>query len=230
MFENGLRGGKVVTRGEVFESPSPDAKGSVMWGQSGNHVLVVEDDLFVRKLISRRLIAAGFLVRLAGDGLEAIGKLRAEVPDLIISDLNMPGMSGHEFLNVVRKRLPQIPVILITGVAADEVPAEVAADAYCHKNEFLAEQLLKTISDLSKKLPLRDAPPPGTQGISRARRHGEGQFVIDCEDCLREFTVPRIHNLVRGENWGVCIHCGKLVQFLPLRTLAVGNLAPSMGF
>jgi CheY-like chemotaxis protein len=214
MFEKGLRGGKVVTRGEVFESPSQDAKGSDMLGQLGNRLLLVEDEPRLRRIISRQLMTAGYIVRVADDGLDAIGKLRAEVPDVIISDLNMPGMSGLEFLKVLRKRFPQIPVILITAVAADEVPAEVAADAYYHKNEFLAEQLLKTIPDLSNKLPLRDAPPPGTQGISRARRHGEDQFVIDCEDCLREFTVPRIHNLVRGENWAVCIHCEKLVQFL----------------
>jgi len=89
----------------------------------------------------------------------------------------------------------------------------VAADAYCNKNEFLAENLLKTISDLSKRLPIRNAPPPSHPGIARARPQGEGTFVIDGEDCLREFTVSRILNIVRDENWAICVHCGKLVQF-----------------
>ena len=49
---------------------------------------------------------AGYVVRVAVDGLDAIGKLRKGLPALIISDLNMPLMSGVEFLNVVRRRFP----------------------------------------------------------------------------------------------------------------------------
>ena len=101
-----------------------------MVGQLSGRVFLVDDDPLVRKLISGYLVAAGYVVRTAVDGLDALGKLRTGLPDLIISDLNMPRMSGIELLEVVRKRFPQIPVIVISAVAADEMPEEVVADAY----------------------------------------------------------------------------------------------------
>ena len=130
--------------------PMNGAEGATKVGQSGNRVLLVDDEPLLRKLILRHLLPAGYVVKTAEDGLDAIGKLRAGLPDLIISDLNMPRMEGIEFLAVVRKRFPQIPVIAISGVDADEMPAGVANDAYCPKNAFLYEQLLKTISDLTR--------------------------------------------------------------------------------
>ena len=84
-----------------------------MAGQLSGRVLLVDDEPLVRKLISRYLVAAGYVVRVAVDGLDAIGKLRAGPLDLIISDLKMPRMSGTEFLGIVRKRFPQLPVIYI---------------------------------------------------------------------------------------------------------------------
>ncbi len=189
-------------------------KGWTMLGQLGNRVLVVDDDPFIRKLISGRLVAAGYVVRTAVDGLDAVVKLRAGLPDMIVSDLNMPRMSGDEFLAVVRKRFPQIPVIVISSVAADEMPKDVAADAYYHKCGFGFQQLLETISHLAKDLPVRAAPPAIDDEPDVARWDGNDHSIIACPDCLREFIVPRVFHLVRDENWTVCIHCGKLVKFL----------------
>ncbi len=185
-----------------------------MLGQLGNRVLVVDDDPFIRKLISGRLVAGGYVVRTAVDGLDALGKLRAGLPDLIISDFNMPRMSGDEFLTIVRKRLPQIPVIVISSMTADEMPKDVAADAYYHKCGFGFQQLLETISHLAKDLPVRAAPPAIDDEPAVARWDGNDHSIIACPDCLREFIVPRVFHLVRDENWTVCIHCGKLVKFL----------------
>ena len=108
-----------------------------MAGQLSGRVLLVDDEPLVRKSISRYLVAAGYVVRVAVDGLDAIGKLREGPPALVISDLKMPRMSGFELLDVVRKRFPQIPVIVISAFATDEMPEGVAADAHCQKNEFL---------------------------------------------------------------------------------------------
>ena len=185
-----------------------------MVGQPSGRVLLVEDGPLIRKLISGCLVAAGYVVRTAVDGLDALGKLRAGLPDLIVSDLNMPHMSGLEFLSVVRKRFPQIPVIVISSVAADEMPKEVAADACYHKSGFGFQQLLETISDLTRKPRLRDAPPPVDNEPVQARWDGSGHHIIACADCLREFIVPRVFHIVRDEKWATCGHCGKLVQFL----------------
>jgi CheY-like chemotaxis protein len=61
------------------------------------------------------LSRAGYEVRTATDGFQALALMRKALPDLIISDLKMPNMSGFEFLSIVRRRFPHIPVIAITG-------------------------------------------------------------------------------------------------------------------
>ncbi len=184
-----------------------------MVGQLSDRVLLVDDEPLVRKLLSGYLVAAGYVVRAAVDGLDAIGKLRAGLPDLIISDLSMPRMSGLEFLNVVRRRFPQIPVIVISGVAANDMPEGVAADVYFHKNGFGFEQLLQTISDLTRKPPPRTAPPHVDLKPVQARWDRDGHYIIGCEDCLRVFSVPRAPNMGRNEKWTVCVHCGRAVWF-----------------
>jgi len=176
--------------------------------------LLVDDDRFTLKLISGYLLPAGYVVRTAEDGLDAIEKLRAGLPDLIICDLNMPRMDGFEFLDVVRKRFPHIPVIVISGVYADELPAGVAYDAYCPKNAFLSEQLLKTIIDLTERPPQRTAHPRVHNEPALARWDGSGRYFINCRDCLREFTAPRVFQMRPDETWTTCVHCGKLVHFI----------------
>ena len=71
-----------------------------------NSVLLVDDDPSVRALLSRQLKKEGFETREAEDGIEGLVKLRNELPGVIISDLEMPRMSGIEFVSVVRRRFP----------------------------------------------------------------------------------------------------------------------------
>jgi CheY-like chemotaxis protein len=61
------------------------------------------------------LEAQGYEVRGAEDGFEGLAALKQSLPDIIISDLQMPNMNGFEFLSVVRRRFPVIPVIVISG-------------------------------------------------------------------------------------------------------------------
>jgi CheY-like chemotaxis protein len=144
----------------------------------------------------------------------ALGKLRTGLPDLIISDLNMPRMAGIELLEVVRKRFPQIPVIVISAVAADEMPEEVIADAYYHKNGFGFEPLLQTISNLIRKPPLRAAAPHVDNKTVLARWDGNGHYDVECPDCMRSTMVPRGPRFTRGEHVTTCIHCCGLIQLL----------------
>jgi CheY-like chemotaxis protein len=184
-----------------------------MVGQLSDRVLLVDDEPLARKLISGYLVAAGYVVRVAVDGLDAIGKLRAGLPDLIISDLNMPRMSGFEFLKVVRKRFPQIPVIVISAVVADKMPEGLAADAYFHKNGLGLDQLLLTVLALTGKPPRRTAPPHVDDKPVQAIWDRDGHYIIGCEDCLRQFRVPRAPIMGRNEKWTVCAHCGRAVCF-----------------
>jgi CheY-like chemotaxis protein len=184
-----------------------------MLGQLGYRVVVVDDEPVIRKLLLGHLVAAGYVVRTAVDGLDAIGKLRQTLPDLLISDLIMPRMSGFELLYVVRQRFPQIPVIVISGVAADEMPEGVEADAYYHKNGLAFDRLLQTVSDLTRNPPLRTAAPRVDNQPVRARWDGNGHYILGCDDCLRSFSVPRAPNMWRAEQLTVCTHCGRAVHF-----------------
>ena len=83
---------------------------------SANSVLLVDDDPSIRELLSRQLEKAGFKARQAEDGIDGLVKLRDELPKVIISDLQMPRMSGFEFISVVRRRFPSIPVIALLGI------------------------------------------------------------------------------------------------------------------
>ena len=184
-----------------------------MVGKSSYQVLLVDDEPPIRKLASEHLAAAGYVVRTAVDGLDALGELREGLPDIVVSDLNMPHMSGFEFLGVVRKRFPQIPVIVISG-AADEMPEGVPADAYFPKDGSVLEQLQQAISDLTSKPPLRTAPPRVDNQPVPAKWDGNGHYTLDCVDCLRAFSFPRALTLGRDRKSAVCVHCGRIVRFL----------------
>jgi len=88
-------------------------------------VLVVDDEPDVRDYLAQILEDAGFRVRTAGDGIEALDAIRADPPDFISLDLVMPGKSGHKLLYELRKdrRLSRIPVLIVTAHARDELGA-----------------------------------------------------------------------------------------------------------
>ena len=79
-----------------------------MFSPSKRHILVVDDDENVREVFSVMLREKGYEVATAENGFDALLKLKGVViPDVIISDLNMPEMSGFELLSVVRRRFPK---------------------------------------------------------------------------------------------------------------------------
>jgi CheY-like chemotaxis protein/CBS domain-containing protein len=80
-------------------------------------VLMVDDEEKFRSTTKKILQRKGFDTVLAASGEEAIGKLD-EHPDVVILDIKMPGMDGHQALEEIKKRSPNIPVIMLTGHGA----------------------------------------------------------------------------------------------------------------
>jgi signal transduction histidine kinase/ActR/RegA family two-component response regulator len=78
-------------------------------------VLVVDDDARVRGVTAAYLRADAHRVREAGEGAEALEAVRAEMPDLVVTDLAMPGMAGDELAATLKRLHPELPVILLTG-------------------------------------------------------------------------------------------------------------------
>ena len=134
--------------------------------------------------------AAGYEVLTAADGLEALHALDEALPDLIISDLRMPKMSGFEFLAVVRNRFPQIPTIALSGeYVTDNVPDGLLADTFFQKGDYSIPELLNIVKELVRKAPER--PVPGKRNFSPIwiALNGSGQIIVTCPKCLRSFDV-----------------------------------------
>jgi CheY-like chemotaxis protein len=105
-------------------------------------ILVVDDDLSIRETATLILESEGFEVLTAADGVEGLHSLSKSLPDLIISDLNMPRMSGFEFLAVVHQRFPHIATIAMSGgYPSGEMPTGILADAFLQKGIYTIREL-----------------------------------------------------------------------------------------
>jgi DNA-binding response OmpR family regulator len=128
-------------------------------------VLVVDDDPTVSDVVRRYLEQDGCQVRLAADGADGLAAVAAERPDLVVLDLMMPGIDGLEVCRPLRRRLPDLPVIMLTalGEEADRVLGlEVGADDYVIKPFSPRELVLRIRSVLRRAAPAADPPPPAT--------------------------------------------------------------------
>ncbi|MEE1866438.1 sigma-54-dependent transcriptional regulator [Pseudomonas auratipiscis] len=83
-------------------------------------VLLVEDDRALRQALGDTLELGGFDYRAVGSAEDALEAVAAEAFSLVVSDVNMPGMDGHQLLTLLRSRQPQLPVLLMTAHAAVE--------------------------------------------------------------------------------------------------------------
>ena len=110
-------------------------------------ILLVDDDPSLLMLLSLRLRANGFQVETASSGQQALGKLTALQPHVIITDLRMENMDGLALFEVVHKQFPSLPVIMLTahGTIPDAVNAtRIGIFSYLTK-PFDSEELLQTI-------------------------------------------------------------------------------------
>lgn len=120
---------------------------------TGIKVMIADDSITTRTLERNILQAAGYEVRVAGDGAAAWGAIQADPPDIVVSDVEMPGMDGFELTQKIREseRLKHLPVVLVTSLesAADrQRGVDVGADAYIGKSNFDQEHLLDVVRRL----------------------------------------------------------------------------------
>lgn len=119
--------------------PNPSSKDA-----SANHLLLVEDDADTRELVAESLRGAGYDVEEAADGRDALAAIMRECPMLLITDCNMPNMSGNELVEhlALDERLCSIPAIVISAVKQPPMPANVIAFL---AKPFKMEQLKATV-------------------------------------------------------------------------------------
>ena len=92
-------------------------------------ILVVDDEEAARTTLGQILTEDGFEVRLAADGEGALRLVAAELPDIVLTDLRMPGLDGHAVISALRVANPKVPIIAISGggsIAKDELLLKAA--------------------------------------------------------------------------------------------------------
>ena len=116
-------------------------------------ILLVEDDKSLREIYSVRLLAEGYTLISSGDGEEALAAAIGEKPDLIISDVMMPKISGFEMLDLLRSNdaTKNIPVIMLTALSSEQQRDRgnrLGADRYLIKSQVGIEDIVRTVHEV----------------------------------------------------------------------------------
>ena len=153
-------------------------------------ILVVDDEARLVNLVKAYLEQGGFRVVTAKNGREALFVARQEKPDLIILDIMMPEMDGHEFMRVHRQERPT-PIILLTAKVEEDdkiIGLELGADDYITK-PFSPRELMARVRAVLRR---------GNQPVDSSARLRVGGLSLDLERFLVEIDGERI-DLTRSE-------------------------------
>jgi diguanylate cyclase (GGDEF)-like protein len=178
---------------------------------SGESVLIADDDPFIARLLEIELRAAGYEVRVAGDGQQALGMARERCPDLVLADVMMPAMDGFELTRQLRQdsRTTSVSVIMLTarGLSADKLEGfAVGADDYIVKPFDTPELLARIRGVLRRAKEMRSQSPltglPGNVRIEEeieARVRSDDAFAVLYAD-LDHFKAFNDHyGFMRGD-------------------------------
>jgi len=164
-------------------------------------ILAIEDEPAILRMLERGLVAAGHQVMTAANGADGAVLAEDESVDLILLDISLPELSGHEVLSRIRNRRSDLPVLMLT--ARDDLDNKVraldaGADDYLTK-PFAFEELLARIRALTRRADQSSASQVEVGDVRLdllARRAWRGERVIELSN--REFTL--LEYLLRHAN------------------------------
>ncbi len=107
--------------------------------------MIVDDDETLLHLLKRFFIREGFEVVVATDGIEAMEKLKAESPAIVLTDLNIPSLSGIELIQHIRKNRKDTPIVVMTAYPEEWSGSEVEA---CFLKPFDIEEMFSVIQKI----------------------------------------------------------------------------------
>ena len=132
-------------------------------------IMLVEDDKSLREIYGVRLLAEGYEITSAGDGEEALAMAVKEHPDLILSDVMMPKISGFDMLDILRAtpETKEIKVIMMTALSSEDQRTRgesLGADRYLVKSQVGIEDVVRTVHDVLGDNPTLATPVSQTFG------------------------------------------------------------------
>jgi CheY-like chemotaxis protein len=177
-------------------------------------VLIVDDDPLVLQTSAAIVRSFGFSVRTAEDGFDALKILREVLPDMIISDLRMPNMSGFELLSIVRRRFPHLPTIGISGeYILATMPLGLLVDHFFQKGEYTPTQLKAKMKELITDSPIRPHINKADKAPLWIPRKDAEYIVVTCPECLRSSSIA--DQMEAGDMQETeCIACGATISYL----------------
>ena len=192
-----------------------------MSNNSKHRILVVDDDPSIRTTVALLLTNKGYDVSTAEDGFDALLQLKTKIPELIVSDLNMPQMSGFEFLSVIRRRFPQVLVVAMSGAyqAGDAVPGGVIADAFYAKGANTPSTLLRLVANLLRTSAAQTIAHSRLSAPVWVPRNGKDArgipyIVLTCTECLRSFPLNVSSEVTASVLETPCIFCLNEVRYI----------------
>jgi CheY-like chemotaxis protein len=119
-------------------------------------LLIVDDDTSIMSSLQAIFSSLGYRVRTAHNSFAALAEMHAEVPDILLSDLYMPGLSGFQLLSIVKRRFPTVRSVAMSGVFSGITePSGISADAFYQKGGDVA-LLLKELEFLARRPPVTE--------------------------------------------------------------------------
>ena len=184
-------------------------------------IMVVDDDESIRETLALVLQMSGYETVTASNGFDALLQLKRKIPAILLSDLNMPQMSGFELLSVVRRRFPQISVITMSGAyqTGEAVPGGVIADAFYPKGPGTPEMLVRIVADLVRTSAAhavdhnRESAPVWIPRNGKDS-HGIPFVVLTCTDCLRSFPLSVTTEDLQKIQETPCLFCPNTVRYI----------------
>lgn len=170
-------------------------------------ILAVDDNPVLLTTWRALLTSENYQVEIAGNGIEALARMRRFLPDLVLSDLHMSQMSGFELLAIIRKRFPQITTIAVSGDLNAGEATGVVADLFLEKESYSPLQLLEFIRDMLERSPLRSRLPEPKRAPACLPQTTTGRYALTCSECLRFFTFTQSDLHPWKVSLACCPHC-----------------------
>ena len=170
-------------------------------------ILVVDDSPMDRRVAGGFLTEAGFTPVFAKSGTEALDLIAVEPPDLVLTDMRMPGMDGLELVETLREQYPSLPVILMTGYGSEETAVQAlqaGAASYVPKTK-LKHNLLRSVevvldaaaAALQRQQGLQYLKSQVSTYVLDYDRSGPRALVSHLQEDLRELGICQEADLIR---------------------------------